>query len=210
MTAIRKVDNSIKKLGKINKKYKKFDFKVKGPNKLDKIKKLIRTNKALSDAAHAIFRHKKFLTKVTGAAVIVGVGAHLIHNFIQSNSGCFKQKGELICKIEVLSCCQKERVKNLPSCGNISKNLENVCEHYDDEKKEECCELCDCVSVGCAPGEEVFCQRPGIADALTHFYEETKNAVWSTLSNILPSYVWEILMGLLVVCLVGFVYQRFR
>lgn len=205
-----RINKFAKKMGKINVKYKNFDIKIKGKNKLNKIKNLLTKNKALSNAAHVIFRHKKFIAKVGVAATIVGVGAHLIYNFIESNSGCFKQKGETFCKIEVLSCCQKMPVENLPSCANIPDNLANACKDYDDEKESECCKLCSCALVGCGPGEDVFCRRPGIADALTYFGNQTQNAILNAIKSVVPDYVWEVLMVLLVVWIVGFVYKRFR
>lgn len=191
---------------KLKPKFKSFDVKVKGPNKLKKVQNLIQNNKSLQKMTRSVFKHKKFLAKVVAVGSVTAYGAVAISNYIHDHSGCFKQSGDTVCKVEALSCCQKELAKGLSSCGGpLPPPLMHACDTYDDEREDLCCRMCSCEHVGCSAGEQVVCKRPTVAEALNHFSSELSSNVLDILKQFVPTAVWWMLAGLALLFVAMFV-----
>lgn len=171
---------------KIHKKYESFKMKAKSQGELNKI---VHKRSDLKHAIEKLFSKKALIVAGVGSAV--GIGVTSIWNYIESNSGCFKKNPDgSVCKVRELSCCQPEELENITYCDNM--NLYHaICDQYDEEQEQSCCKLCDCTQVGCDEQETMQCQRPTVADALTHFAQNVSSGVWSGIETLFPwlSYV---------------------
>lgn len=161
-------------------RFKEFDFKV--PKSKTAFTRVVEGNSKLSKVVNKIFSKKALIA--VGAGTAIGYGIDSIWNYIESNSGCFKKKGDAVCKVRELSCCQPGPVNNV--CPGFSKQYVNACDGYDEDVQGSCCKFCDCNTLQCGPDEEVQCQRPTVADALTHFTHTLGSNVWSVLTNLFP------------------------
>lgn len=154
------------------------------------LKALVTKSKKLEKAIKVIFSKKGLAVAATGTAV--GVGVASIWNYIESNSGCFKRHADgSTCKYEQLSCCQKDKLDNVPFCDGADKMV-NVCENFDADQEQSCCRLCDCQYVNCLPSETMQCQRPTVADALSHYASQFGSTLWSGIETIFP-WLWYII-----------------
>lgn len=165
-------------------RFKEFDFKV--PKTKNAFKKIVRENAKLSKAVHKIFNKKTLM--VVGAGAALGYGIDRIWDYVESNSGCFKKQGgdDSVCKVRELSCCQPKDSDNVGFCQGFENAYRNACQGFDEDAEGSCCKFCDCVTLNCGPGEEVRCQRPTVADALTHFTKTLGSGVWSALTAVFP------------------------
>lgn len=171
---------------KVHKKFETFKTKAKSEND---VRALVQKRKDFKQVVQHLF-NKKTLA-VAGVTSAVGVGVSSIWNYIESNSGCFKKKADgTVCKVRELSCCQPGRLDNIPYCDGW-KQYQNTCDQFDEENEDSCCKLCSCDEVACDENELMQCQRPTVADALTHFAENLRSGVWSGIETLFPwvSYV---------------------
>lgn len=171
---------------KPNKKYKPFQHKVKSRQELDT---LVRTKPKLKAAINKVFSKQTFVAVGVTGAVATGVAS--IWNYIESNSGCFKknQSGK-VCKVQEFSCCQKDRLSNVPDCDPIPLHA-HLCDTFDESTEGSCCKLCKCSDGNCEEGDSMQCQRPTVADALGFIGGSLTSRIWSFLNTIFPwaSYV---------------------
>lgn len=171
---------------KVHKKYETFKTRVKSENDINV---LVQRRKDFKNIIQHLFNKKTFA--VAGVSSAVGIGVASIWNYIESNSGCFKRNADgSVCKVHELSCCQPGKLDNIPYCDGL-KQYSNLCDNFDEEKEDSCCKLCSCKDVGCSENEVMQCQRPTVADALTHFAENLSSGVWSGIQTFFPwvSYV---------------------
>lgn len=205
----------------INKAFKKFS-KIKVKNKKH-AEVVIRGNKSLKSAVQKLFTKdtvkkvfsKKALASI-GIASAVGYGAHYINNYIQSNSGCFlisgNAKGDSICKVRELSCCQPEPVANLNYCKESKLAAGNPCLGFDEDREQSCCRHCNCQEFECLPHQRMECRRPTVADSLSHLSQEVFSHFNGILKTLLP---WlytaaSILLGLIVLWIGYVIFNKVR
>lgn len=185
---------------KIHRKFQSIKLNPKSKKHLDE---LLQKRSNVKKLIGNVFSKKGLA--VAGVGTAVGVGVSSIWNYIESNSGCFmkKQNGS-VCKVQELSCCQKATLDNVANCAGM-EHYQNVCEHYDEDQEQSCCKLCSCDHVGCYDQEEVRCQKPTVADALTHFAESVQSGVWSAVESVFPwaSYVLYAALTLLALWLLN-------
>lgn len=171
---------------KVSKRFQDFKFKKKSKAALEHF---VEGSKKLQNILKNLFNKK-----TVGAVVItsaVGVGISSIWDYIESNSGCFmKRNDQSVCKVRELSCCQKGELDNVPFCDGFSSHFQSACDDYKEED-DSCCKECSCEKFHCDADESMQCQRPTVADALTHFAQSIGSSVWSSVDAIFPwlSYV---------------------
>lgn len=171
---------------KIHKKFKSIQLNPKSMKHLDD---LVKKKSSVRKVIDKVFSKKGLA--VAGAGTAVGVGVSSIWNYIESNSGCFmKQLDGSVCKVHELSCCQPATLDNVANCSGLS-HFQKTCDNFDEDAEKSCCRLCNCEHVGCPDSEELKCQKPTVADALTHFADSVKSGVWSAIGSVFPwaSYV---------------------
>lgn len=167
---------------KVNKRFKDFKFKAKSKAALQT---LVAGSKKLENVLKKLFNKKTLMA--AGVSTAVGLGISSIWDYIESNSGCFMKKNDRsICKVRELSCCQRGEMDNVPSCSGISPDYNNVCDNFDEEREDSCCKLCTCEAFRCDHDETMQCQRPTVAEALTHFAQTLGSGVWSSVEAIFP------------------------
>lgn len=168
----------------------KFKFVAKNAKSL---RNFITRNKTLHHVVKKVFS-KSTLKKVAIASV-VGIGVQSIMSYIDSNSGCFLKGPRSVCKVKGLSCCQKDEIDQVPFCNEPSSNaLANACENFDEDVEKSCCRLCDCEHFGCLPGQSMECQRPTVAEAITHFAGDAASTLLSGVHAVAP-WLWYVLYG---------------
>lgn len=198
---------NFKPIRAMNKRFKAFNVVTKSMSNLDG---LVRKNTKMQKVIKTVFSKKTAV--VAGVGTALGLGISSIWNYIESNSGCFKKlRDGSVCKVKELSCCQKERLDNVPNCPGMGP-FQNACHNYDADQEESCCLLCDCVDSHCDEGEEMKCQRPTVADALTHFADQVKSGVWSAVEAVFPwaSYVVYAIVALLALWLLSLAWPVIR
>lgn len=160
-----KLKKFVKLKPRVSRKFDSFNIKVKGKPGL---KILVNQDSKLKTAVRGVFSKRGAATLAAGTAV--GFGINELHNYIQSNSGCFlrKRDGE-VCKVKSLSCCQPSSVRSLSFCESEPPELVDACNGFDEDKEGSCCRLCNCEHYGCLPGQKMECRRPTVAEALSHF-----------------------------------------
>lgn len=176
------------KRGKVGKRFKDFKFQAKSKAAL---RMIVNGSKKLENVIKKIFNKKTVMA--AGVTSVVGIGVASIWDYIESNSGCFmKRTDQSICKVRELSCCQQDALDNVPFCPGISASFKNVCDHFDEVTEGSCCKLCSCEAFQCDGDETMQCQRPSVAEALTHFAQSLGSGVWSSVEAIFPwiSYVF--------------------
>lgn len=188
---------------KVNKRFRDFKFQTKSKAALQK---LVAESKKLENVLKKLFNKKTVMTVGIGSAV--GIGITSIWNYIESNSGCFmKRNDQSVCKVRELSCCQQDQLDNVPFCDGFELHYQNICDNFNEEQEGSCCKLCTCDAFHCDSDETMQCQRPTVADALTHFAQTVGSGVWSTIDTIFPwlSYVFYGIGIILIIWLCSFV-----
>lgn len=182
---------------KIKSKFNKAEWKnIKLSKSKTKLSTLIKTNKKLRKAVEIIFNKKTFLAAAGSTAISAGI--YYIWDYIETNSGCFKKNFDgSMCKIKELSCCQKKDVVGIPNCNGLILPSE-PCKNYK-EDNASCCDRCQCGSeITCGLGEEVECQRPTVAEALSYFSQEVSSSVWSGITTFFP-WAPKVMYGILII-----------
>lgn len=118
----------------------------------------------------------------------MGYGIRSIVQYIESNLGCFLQDKESVCKVQSLSCCQKNSVEGVPFCDE-RLGMTNVCNNFNEEVEKTCCRLCNCEYYNCLPNQTLECQRPTIGEALTYFTQNVSDTVLC-LKSTFPCYIY--------------------
>lgn len=158
---------------KILPKFKAYGKKL--VRNVGKLNTMLKTDTLLKRAFNSVF-NKNFL-KRAGIAATVGVGAHLVIKYIDTNSGCFlKDTSNVRCKVRNFSCCQKNAINELPFCPEDS-DTDPCGNNFDEDKENSCCRLCSCEYYDCQPGQKLECQRPSIGEALSHFTSEALTGI---------------------------------
>lgn len=184
----------------ISKRFNNFNVLTKSQKAL---KRLVNGNEKLKRAFKTVFNKKSL--KVAAVGTVVGAGVATVWNYIESNSGCFKKKLDgSVCKYNELSCCQKGELDNVSFCDGIQK-LTNVCKDFNEDDEKSCCRLCDCKYINCLPGENMKCQRPTVAEALSHFAAQASSTVWSGIGTFFP-WISYVLYGLVTIFVIWIVY----
>lgn len=200
---------NFKSTPKVDKKYKLFkQDKVKSKNNLTT---LVSSKPKLRQAINTLFSKKGLvtLTITAGLGTGIGAGTAFVWNYIESNSGCFKKLADgTICKIQPLSCCQKGPLDNVPFCQGYNL-YEKICDNFDEDLEGSCCKNCSCLEVGCEENESMQCQRPTVAEALTHFAHSVSSGFWSFLENIFPwiRYVFYVMGGIFIIYFLNIIVQ---
>lgn len=171
---------------KVSKRFKDFNIKARSKAALSRV---VAGSKKLEAVLNKLFNKKTALA--VGISSAVGIGVSSIWNYIESNSGCFMKRNDQVCKVRELSCCQPDDLENVPFCPGVSPTYQNVCENFNEEQEGSCCKLCTCDAFECDGDETMQCQRPTVADALTHFAQTLGSGVWSGVDALFPwlSYV---------------------
>ena len=185
---------------KIKSKFNKAEWTdVKASKSIAKLTTTIKSNKKLSKAIEVIFNKKTFI--IAAGATVISTGIHYIWDYIETNSGCFKKQFDgSICKIKELSCCQKKDVQDVPNCSGLILPSE-PCKNYKEEDTS-CCDRCQCGGeITCAPGEEVECQRPTVAEALSYFSREVSSSLWSSVTTLFP-WATKVAYGLAIILII--------
>lgn len=172
---------------------RKFKAFKKAARNIGHLKKIIRTNQTLRKVVKGIF--SKTSLKITAVGGVVGTGAYYLNKYIQSNSGCFMKSGSSICKVKELSCCQKDKLANVPFCPKMFP--EHTCNDFDENKENSCCRLCDCQSYRCLPHQSMECRRPTVDEALAYYAERAADAFWNIIKSLFPYLYW--FLGILAV-----------
>lgn len=169
--------------------HKTFDsFKVKAKSLADLNDRIAKNNSLRKVITHVFSKKTLAVATVSGA---VAVGAASIMNYIESNSGCFKKNRDgSVCKVVELSCCQQDKLDNVPYCDGMT-HYNTACDQFDEDVEKSCCRDCTCTKIGCDENEDMQCQRPTVADALTHFAQNVSSGIWSSIETFFPwiSYV---------------------
>lgn len=173
---------NFKPSARIHGKFKSVRLRPKSLGHLDE---MVAKKSALRRVVGQVFSKKGLAAAGVGTAV--GVGVSSIWNYIESNSGCFRRRPDgSVCKALELSCCQRDALDNVAGCPGLG-HLRAACDGFDEDAEGSCCKLCSCDGVdGCPDGEEMRCQRPTVADALTHFAEGVQSGVWSAVGAVFP------------------------
>lgn len=198
----------VSKKPKILNQYKKFNRAAKS---IASLTSTVTKNKKLKKAIDTLFTKKNF--KIAGITTVTAIGVHHIMGYVKANSGCFlKGSNSKVCKVKELSCCQKDKVDNVPFCDNMQGINDNICDGFEEDKTDSCCRLCDCSTLKCDWGQTAECKKPDIAEALSYFAQSFFSKIWSGVTDIFPvlKYVVYILSGLFIYWISMFVYKRFR
>lgn len=173
----------IKFFNKTGKVAKQFD-KYKAIKNGDELKSVVKRDSFLQKTFHQITL-KRVLIGVTATTASVYIGK-AVDDYISENSGCFLYTGNDVCKVKELSCCNTNPSKEIPFCKGINFNL-NTCKNYDKEKEKICCRKCDCKYHACAPNQTMECKTATVAEALSHFVNQSGSTVLSSLYNAVTS-----------------------
>lgn len=166
---------------KIHKKFESFKMK---PKSKAEVNILVGKKSDFKKVVQHLFSKKTLAVAGVGGAV--GFGVTSIWNYIESNSGCFKKNSDgSVCKVRELSCCQPKQLEDIPYCDGWN-HYQNLCNQFDEEQEGSCCKLCTCKDVLCNENEEMQCQRPTVAEALSHFAENLSSGVWSGVTTLFP------------------------
>lgn len=173
------------------------------------LQSIIKNSKPLRKTMKAIFNKTTF--KYAAVTTAVGVGAYYIDNYIQSNSGCFLKSGSSTCKVKEFSCCQKDRVSNVPFCDESTKFVD-TCNGFSESKEKSCCRLCDCKNYGCLPHQRMECRRPTIDEALAYYGQNISDTFWDFFKSLFPNLYWYLgFLGIAVGVFIALsIYQKTR
>lgn len=123
---------------------------------------------------------------VTGGVIVaggIGLGTYVSH-YINENSGCFLTKGNDICKVRELSCCNPGSATQIADCKLNLVAFQNACDNYSSSEKE-CCRQCDASLHALAPGQFMICKTPTVIEAIGQLTSgSTINSLFKALSNI--------------------------
>lgn len=186
----------------VSKHLKPFKHIVKSRHGLQS---LVKGSKKLTKVIEKVFNKKTLMAAGVTSAVAIGV-SH-IWDYIESNSGCFlKRPDQTICKVQELSCCQPGKLDNVSFCDGFANSLVHTCNNYDVEKEPSCCRLCSCQHLNCLPNETAQCQRPSVADALTHFAGNVTSGITSGITSLFPwlPYVIYVLGAIFILWILSF------
>lgn len=193
---------------KILPEFKGFKKVVKNVKRLNT---WVNSDSLLKKAIKKVFSKKGL--KVAGATVTVGVAAHYIMEYINTNSGCFLKNGKtVVCKVRAYSCCQKDPIDNVPFCPEDSDRVyRDPCNEYDGDNDESCCKYCSCEHFDCSFGENMVCKRPTVAEALSFFTVEAASGIWSAITEVFPSinYIIYIVGFLVILWILSFFKNKF-
>lgn len=150
---------------------------------------------------------------IIGSGIAIGISAAYVDNYMKGNTGCFLVKGDEVCKLTALSCCNPYTSSYMETCDaqtvkrlNIDKN---ACNNYL-LNDASCCKKCDCQYHDCEKDETMSCRKSTVAEAVTFFTDNMVTGVSDTIHNILSSSVVIkiFLIGFLVV-MMGVVIYKF-
>lgn len=177
----------------IARKFKQFKRTVKNVKHLENI---VKSDGALRKMIKKVFSKRGI--KVAGIATAVGVGAHYINDYIQSNSGCFVISGSSVCKVKNFSCCQPSKVDNVPFCLE-NPDYAKTCDGFDEDEEKSCCRLCDCNNYNCLPHQTMECRRPTIGEALSFYAKEATSSLLGFVNFLFPWLYW--MFGAFIACI---------
>lgn len=150
---------------------------------------------------------------IIGSGIAIGISAAYIDNYMKGNTGCFLMKGDEVCKLTALSCCNPHASSYMETCDAQTVKRLNVdkdaCKHYL-LSNASCCEKCDCQYHECEKDETMSCRISTVAEAVTFFTDNMKTGISDTIHNILSSSVVIklFLIGFLVV-IMGIIIYKF-
>ncbi|GBN83869.1 hypothetical protein AVEN_57377-1 [Araneus ventricosus] len=148
---------------------------------------------------------KLFTTKTVvavTAATAIGLGAEYIHQYVETNSGCFVyERGKPVCKVKELSCCQPKPVPELSYCSLTVDP--NICDRFNEDKEGSCCRLCNCSFHECQFNQEMKCRRPTTGEALTYLTRRLTEEFGLNLGDI----IWWTVVGVVSIVLFGLFWQ---
>lgn len=150
---------------------------------------------------------------ILGGGIAIGISAAYVDNYMKGNTGCFLEKGNEVCKLTMLSCCNPYASSYVETCDRETINRLNVdkeaCKNYF-LNDASCCKQCDCQFHKCEKDEKMFCRKATVAEAVTFFTDNMTTSVGNTFHNILSSsIVIKIFLICFVVLLIGLIIYKF-
>lgn len=150
---------------------------------------------------------------IIGSGIAIGISAAYVDNYMKGNTGCFLVKGDEVCKLTMLSCCNPHASSYVETCdAQIVKRLivdKEACKNYL-ISDASCCKQCDCQYHHCEKDEKMSCRIATVAEAVTFFTDNMKETVGDTIHNILSSsIVMKIFLIAFLAVLIGLVIYKF-
>lgn len=184
---------------KTSRSFQRFATTAKSLNHLEAI---VKKNKALKRAIGSLFN--KTTAKLAVGATAVGIGVSYINEYIQSNSGCFIKSNDSVCKVKELSCCQPDKVENVPFCSLSPLPLPDPCQGFNEDTENTCCRYCNCNVNHCLPHQTMECRRPTIAEALSHYAQRWTTSFWQAITDMFPWLIWILsILGVVIAMWLG-------
>lgn len=187
---------------KASDEFKHYNFSI---TKVSDFTRRAHRNSALRRTARFVFKKRIFYGIAVGTGV--GVAAKHVTSYIHTNSGCFLyEKGEPMCKVRELSCCQSENIDGFKDCPSGFGDA-NTCGGYNEKTEKSCCRLCDCKHHSCTATQQLICRKPTVGEALTFYASSAGSLIIGGLFNVLSQI--PILRTMFFGCVAIFVFLLF-